>query len=330
MGGLAVTPSAARTGTVVAALFPGQGSQGPGMGLPWSGHPAWAVVEEAEQVLKRDITTFLTDPDRPPSGTVDTHLAVVVTSLVSWVAFGPQLRSALLAGHSLGLLSALCAAGVLSTADTIQAVGIRAEVTERACRDYPGGMAAVLAPVDVAEAACAGRRCWVANDNSPGQGVLSGERDALEEAMAEALRLGAQDVIQLDIAGAFHSPLMSVARREFAERLTDIEFRPSLVDLAYNGQIHPAGSSTAWQENVADDLVRPVRWRENQLALTAYGVDHVVEVGFGRTLTGLAKRTLPGVELHNSGSPAVVARTLAALGRADSPVGVETSSCETR
>jgi [acyl-carrier-protein] S-malonyltransferase len=286
-----------------AAVFPGQGLQGPAMGLPWRDDPAWTVVERAQAQLHRDLSGMLLDPDCPPFGIRDAHLSVALCSMMAWFSLQAGLTPVVLAGHSLGLLPALHAAGVLSAEDTIAAVAARAEVCEQACAQAPGGMTAVLGPARLAQAACAGVECWVASDNSPAQSVISGTRDGLRVAMARASLLGAADVIPLYASGAFHCPLAQEAAREFARRLNGITFRHAHTVVIHNARPHQPGDGTDWAALVAADLATPVRWRETQLAFGAYGVNAVVSVGPGRALTAMAGRTLPDVLLQNVRSP---------------------------
>jgi [acyl-carrier-protein] S-malonyltransferase len=286
-----------------AAVFPGQGSQQPAMGVPWRDDPAWALVERAEAQLHQDLSVILLDPDRPPFGIRDAHLSVALCSMMAWSSLQPGFTPAVLSGHSLGLLPALYAAGVLSAADTITAVAARAQVCERACGQAAGGMTAVLGPVRLAQAACAGVDCWVASDNAPAQAVISGTRDGLRVAMARASLLGAADVIPLYASGAFHCPLAQDAAGEFARRLSGMTFRHAQTVVIHNAHPHQPGDGTDWAALVAADLATPVRWRETQLAFGGYGVNAVVSVGPGRTLTGLAASTLPDVLLHNVSSP---------------------------
>ncbi|TDB91180.1 ACP S-malonyltransferase [Actinomadura sp. KC216] len=303
------TPPTSGAPATAAAVFPGQGSQAPCMGVPWQAHAAWDLVRRAEQQLQRDLSTMLLDPGHPPQGTVDAHMAVVLCSMMAWSTLGPDFTPIAVAGHSLGLVSALYAARVLSAEDTVTVVSTRAEICERACQRTPGGMAAVLASAAIAEAACADTACWVANDNAPTQTVISGTVDGLRLAMTQASLLGARDVIRLDIAGSFHSPLMREAAEEFAERLKAVRFRRASTTIVHNGTSSPPFDSTPWGDHVAVDLVTPVRWLDTQLALAELGANTIVEVGYGRTLTGLAKRSVPGLLLHNASSPRSVAKT---------------------
>jgi [acyl-carrier-protein] S-malonyltransferase len=278
------------------------------MGAPWRGHAAWSLVEMAEAELRRDLSRMLLDPEAGPAGVFETHVAIVLCSMMAWSALRSVLRPVALAGHSLGAVTALYAAGVLSARDAVRVVAVRAAITERAGQTRPGGMAAVFAPADLAEAACADVDCWVANDNGPHQTVISGTPAGLVAAMEEAGRLGALDVIPLKIDGAFHSPLMRDAASEFADRLAEVSFAPLEAPLVHNGNRYLPAQPVAWAQVLADDLTSPVRWWQTQLCLAELGVNALVEVGFGRTLTGIGKRALPGVLLHNASSPQAVAQ----------------------
>ncbi|WP_411107234.1 ACP S-malonyltransferase [Streptomyces sp. cmx-4-9] len=302
-------------GEHIAVGFPGQGSQGPCMGVPWYGHRAWNLVEYAEQHLGRPLVPMLLDPAVPPNGATETQLAVVMVSMMAWSQLEQEVAPRVLAGHSLGLIPALFAAGVLTAKEAVTVASLRALVTEEACRRHPGGMAAVLMPVADAEAACAEHECWVANDNAPQQAVISGTRTGLRASMAAARRFGAADVIQLDIAGAFHSPLMKEASARFQELLQEIDFAPTRAVIVHNAVAHPPGSATDWRAVVAADLVTPVRWRETQLLLARRGLTTFIEAGYGRTLTGIAKRTLDQVRLVNASSPQAITELARTLGR---------------
>ncbi|MFC0064695.1 ACP S-malonyltransferase [Umezawaea endophytica] len=289
----------------VAALFPGQGSHGPAMGVSWRNHEAWSLVEQAEAISGHQLQQLLLDPQLYPRQPPQTHLAVVTCSLMAWSALTSHLSPAVVAGHSLGLISALHAAGALPASEALRIVCLRAEITRKAIRSTAGGMAALLAPLDVAHASCAGEQCWVANDNSPVQSVLSGSASGLQAAIQRAWRLDAWDVIPLDIEGPYHTPLMRQAAAEFAEQLKEVDFRPTHLPVMHNAHLYPAGEDAPWGHLLADDLQCPVLWRENQLHLASNGIDTVMEVGYGDILIGLARRTLPRVTLISADSPEI-------------------------
>ncbi|MEE1737869.1 ACP S-malonyltransferase [Streptomyces sp. BE147] len=303
----------------VAVAFPGQGSQGRGMGALWREHPAWDVVERAEAQLGRRLAPMLLDPSAAPQGPVETQLAVVLCSLMAWSALEPVLGPVVLAGHSLGLVPALQAAGVLSLEGAISVASLRAEETARACADRPGGMAVVLMPAEDAKAACAGAECWVANDNAPRQSVIAGTTVGLGAGMAAAHSHGADDVIRLEIAGAFHTPLMTEAAERLAALLKDVPFTRARRVIVHNGTGHMPDDETDWRAAAAADIVMPVRWRQTQLLVGRAGLETFVEAGYGRTLTGIAKRTLGRrrLKLCNVGGPQAVATITEAIHPAD-------------
>jgi len=320
-----------------ALLFPGQGSQGLGMGAAWQNDPVWSLVKEAESILQRPLEPMLLDAGTAPSSTTEAQLSVVLCSMMSWNALAPALAqnksvTPMLAGHSLGLVSALYAAGVLTAADTVRVVALRARLTEAAC-DGTGGMTALMLGIDGAVEACAGvPDCWVANDNAPSQTVISGKHTGLRVAEAAATALGAGDITALDVAGPFHTPLMHEASTEFLTGLRDIPFGRARRVIVHNARTHLPGATgpEAWRELVATDLTTPVCWRDTQYALAGLGADCIVEVGYGRTLTGLAKRTLGRERLYNAASPDAC-ETVSALVRAPDPTGparpVKTGTC---
>ncbi|MBD0711213.1 hypothetical protein BU197_23405 [Streptomyces sp. CBMA291] len=324
-------------------VFPGQGSQRPAMGAQWARHRAFALVRRAERRLGRPLEPMLVDPERPPSGTAEHQLAVTLCSAMAWAVLkeavlkeaaleAPEWKEAsfpaVVAGHSLGLISALHAAGSLGEDELVDVVAARGELTGAAGRRRPGAMAAMLTSADIAHRCCAGVNeryglavVWVANDNAPGQTVITGTAEAVREAGREAIERGVREVVALDVAGAFHSPLLREAAREFERRLALVPFEPTRVPLAVNGRLLPAGTDPdELRARVAGDLTATLLWRETQLLIAeAPGgprVTDLVECGYGRTLTGLAKRTIGGVALHNAASPeavAAVARTLCEL-----------------
>ena len=293
----------------VGVVFPGQGSQAAGMGEAWREHAAWQVVEQAEKVLDRPLSRLLLD--RGPeihAATADAQLAVLLTSLVAWEAVRSALPAPLaVAGHSLGQVTALVAAGALAFDDGVRLAAERAAVTQRAADAHPGRMAALVgADLEQAEAACAATpgRCWVANDNAPGQVVVAGMPDGVDAAAAEATAAGVRKVLPLAVTGAFHTPLMAEAAAELGAFLDATDFAPGDVPVVSNGDAKPRTGGDHWRVALAAHLVERVRWRESQRALVDMGVDVLVEVGPGRTLAGMAKRTVPEVAVASVSTPA--------------------------
>jgi [acyl-carrier-protein] S-malonyltransferase len=275
-----------------AVMFPGQGSQSPGMGAQWKGHPSWSVVERAEDVLGQPLTPLLLDS--PLDHTREAQLAVVLVSLMAWDAWeGPQPLA--FAGHSLGQLTALIAAGVLGFEDGLRLVALRADVTQDAARRRPGAMAALLgADESQVEAALLATpdRCWLANDNAPGQVVLAGTPEGLASATEAAKLAGVRKVMPLQVDGAFHTPLMTPARDALTAHLPSVRLGDAAAPIVSNGDAVPYGGGDGWRDRLADHLVRPVRWRQSIERLSELGATDFAEVGPGTTLTGLVKRTL--------------------------------------
>jgi [acyl-carrier-protein] S-malonyltransferase len=298
-----------------AVVFPGQGSQGPAMGSAWASDPAWHLVEHASAVVGRDLAPALVSPESAPRHTADVQLCVFLVSMIAWEAVRPLLSAPVIfAGHSFGQISALTAAGVLSFDDGIRLTMFRGEVAAAAGRRQPGGMIAVLGlDYDKATWACSAApgECWLANDNAPGQVVLAGTEAGLERAARRALRLGARKLIRLSVEGPFHTPLMLPAAEQFARYLSASTFSAGSTPVISNADAQPVSRPGSWVTLLADHLISPVRWRATQLCLDRFGVDSLVEVGFGTTLTSLARRTVPGLRRWNVASPAAARELLA-------------------
>jgi [acyl-carrier-protein] S-malonyltransferase len=305
-----------------AIVFPGQGSQAPRMAAGWVDHPAWDLVRRAETVLDRPLRHFLLDADSAPTDTRDVQLCVVLTSLIGWQAARPLLgEPTLFAGHSLGQVTALAAAGVLDFDEVVRLVERRGATTAAACRQRAGGMVAVLGlPIEQVTWACAAApgQCWVANDNAPGQAVLGGTTAGLARVVARARELGARKVPPLQVEGPFHTPLMLPAVRGFAAFLRRLDYAAAAAPVLSNTDVAMVGSGS-WSWRLSEHLIAPVRWRESQLLMARLGIERIVEIGYGTTLTSIARRTVPELELVNVDGPAA----LAALGAATAaPAGV--------
>jgi [acyl-carrier-protein] S-malonyltransferase len=277
-----------------AVMFPGQGSQSPGMGAQWKGHPAWSVVERAEDVLGEPLTPLLLDS--PLDHTREAQLAVVLVSLMAWEEWqADHDRPVAFAGHSLGQVTALLAAGVLAFDDGIALVARRAEVTQDAVRRRPGRMVALLGADDAqvgAALAAVPDRCWLANDNAPGQVVLAGSPEGVAAASEAAKLAGVKRVMPLAVDGAFHTPLMAEASEALAEHLRSVPLAEGTAPVVSNGDARPHHDAGGWRQRLTDHLVQPVRWRQSVERLVDMGAGNLEEVGPGTTLTGLARRTL--------------------------------------
>ena len=296
----------------VAVIFPGQGAQAPGLGQPWVGTPSWAVVERAEKATGESLAPLLLDAAAEDlARTREAQLVVFLASLLAWDAAEDDIRRngqiVAFAGHSLGQITALVAAGALPFDDGCRLAARRARHTQDAADDSPGRLVALLgATPEQAEDACtaAPDACWVANDNAPGQVVLGGTPDGVDAASARARELGVRKVIPLAVGGAFHTPLMDLAAARFAADLADAPFADTDVPVWSNPDARPYTDAAGWPQRLTEQLVRPVRWAATAQGLVDAGAEALVEVGPGTTLTGMAKRAVPGVALRNFATPA--------------------------
>jgi [acyl-carrier-protein] S-malonyltransferase len=159
------------------------------------------------------------------------------------------------------------------------------------------------ADIDLAEKACSGLDAWVANDNAPGQVVIAGTPEGLERAGEQARELGARRVMPLAVGHAFHTPLLADAAEGLGPLLDTLTYRTPSAPIVTNTDATPATDPAAWPTLLRRHLVEPVRWTESQQALAATGADTFVEIGPGRVLAGLAKRTVPGVRVLNASTP---------------------------
>lgn len=271
-----------------AILFPGQGSQTPDM--------RDVVSRERPDLLELVSEAVGEDPfPRVEDGTAYAQPAIFCASLAGWQALGSP-QGEYLAGHSLGELGALVAAGCLNETDGLRLVAVRGRLMQDAGEQAgDGGMVALMGATAAEQAheVADPHGLAIANDNSPQQVVLSGPREALPGAAATAQELGLRAIV-LPVTGAFHSPMMASAAPAFAAALADVEVRPG------QGTVVSAVTAAPFEDvrrQLVEALTMPVRWRETMLALHEREVGRFVEVGPGRVLTGLVKRTLRGVEL---------------------------------
>lgn len=299
----------------IAVLFPGQGTQIPRMGERWRAHPAWSVVETAEAVLDEPVGRLLLDASKEElARTREAQLAVMLASLVAWEAVKAQVEDpagplggglpVAFAGHSLGQITALVAAGILDLEDGVRLAAQRADCTQRAADRNDGRMAALIGgTLEQAEQACEGVDCWVANDNAPGQVVLGGTPAGVAAASDRAAELGVKRVVPLNVGGAFHTPLMDEARESLVPILAGVSFEAGSAPVVSNLDARAHPGDDGWQPQLADHLVRRVRWRESMETLVELGADSFLEVGPGAVLAGLARRTVPGKQVHGVSEP---------------------------
>ena len=273
-----------------ALLFPGQGSQTPQM--------RDQVAAVRPDLLELAIEVVGSDPFlRVDDGTAFAQPAIFCASVAGWCALDRPVHE-FTAGHSLGELGALVAAGVLSERDGLELVALRGRLMQEAGEtNGDGGMIALLGADAAARAeeVAAPHGLSVANDNSPQQVVLSGARAVLPAAQQAAQELGLRAMI-LPVTGAFHSPMMATAIPQFEQALARVEIGPASSTVISAVTAEPFDDVRA---RLVEALTGPVRWREVLLVLHERGVTRFVEVGPGKVLTGLAKRTLKDVELVN-------------------------------
>jgi [acyl-carrier-protein] S-malonyltransferase len=292
----------------VAVVFPGQGTQEPGMGTSWRDDPAWSVIERAEAALGEPLVSPVIDADADALARTRTaQLAVLLTSLVVWEALQPLPEPPIaFAGHSLGQVTALIASGALPFDAGIRFAARRAELTQAAADAHPGRMAALLgATIEQAEDACsvAPHACWIANDNAPGQVVIAGTADGVEAASNRAREIGVKRATPLKVGGAFHTPLMRDASDGLAIELATIEFSPPSAPVVSNHDGVAYSDAGGWRARSAEHVSVPVRWRSTMDTLVASGADTFLEVGHGSMLAALAKRGAPGVNVVNVATP---------------------------
>jgi [acyl-carrier-protein] S-malonyltransferase len=274
-----------------AILFPGQGSQTPDM--------RDVVAERRPDLLELAVQVLGEDPfPRAQEGTDFAQPAIFCASLAGWDALGRPTGD-FMAGHSLGELGALVAAGAIDERDGLELVTLRGRLMQDAGeRSGDGGMLALLGSGAAENAARIAERhgLSVANDNSPQQVVLSGATGSLPAAAADAKELGLR-AMELSVSGAFHSPMMASAVPDFTAALERVTLSEPHVPVISAVTAQPFDDI---RRRLADALTSPVRWRETLLALHELGAARFVEVGPGRVLTGLTKRTLQDVELVNA------------------------------
>ena len=294
----------------VAVIFPGQGTQQPGMGRPWHDHPAWTVVDRAEAALGEPLGELVLDaPAERLARTREAQLAVLLTSLVAWEAVRETVPAPVaFAGHSLGQVTALIAAGALTLEDGVRFAARRAELTQQSADAHPGRMAALLgARLEQAEEACAAApdACWVANDNAPGQVVVAGTPDGVERTSARAKELGVKRATPLNVGGAFHTPLMRDATDALAhDVLPDVTLSIPEAPIVSNDDGAAYDDADGWRVRLSQHVSVPVRWRPSMETLAALGADHCLEVGHGSMLAALGKRIVPDLPVRGIATPA--------------------------
>lgn len=286
-------------------IFPGQGTQFVGMGadLARDFPVAKAVFEEVDEALHQNLSQMMFAGDL--SELTKTQNAQPAIMTVSMAVFrilekeGIKMPDAV-AGHSLGEYSALCAAGVLSLTDTAKLLQARGQAMAKACEKEKGGMLVLLgATAEQAKEIAEKAGCYVANDNAPGQVVLSGALASLEKAKELASQMAIKRVIPLQVAGAFHSPLMQSAAEEMSPLLAATKFETPKVSVYFNVTADMDMDQTHYADLLTRQITLPVRWRE--LIQNTNGTSFV-ECGPGSVLAGLVRRILPDAKTQSIGT----------------------------
>ena len=282
-----------------AFVFPGQGSQFPGMAKDlYEASPlAKKMMDEADEILGFKLTEIMFNgSDEDLKATEVTQPAIFVHSAVKAACMAQEEgyeKPAMVAGHSLGEFSALVAAGALEFADALRLVAARANAMQKCCQAVPGGMAAIIGMPDAeVERICAQVEGVVipANYNCDGQVVISGEKEAIAEACRLLTEAGAKRALPLNVSGAFHSPLMEPARAELADAIEKTTFHKPLCPIYQNVSAKAETEPEQIKKNLLAQLTSPVRWTQSVRAMMKDGAQEFVEIGPGNVLQGLIRR----------------------------------------
>ncbi|MGD9538895.1 MAG: ACP S-malonyltransferase [Alphaproteobacteria bacterium] len=287
-----------------AFVFPGQGSQAVGMGreLAVAFPAARELFEEVDDALAQRLSRLIFEgPEADLTLTENAQPALMAVSLavlrVLEAEGGLKLgqHAGFVAGHSLGEYSALAASGCLAVADTARLLRLRGQAMQAAVPVGEGAMAALLGAEleqarEIAAAAAENEVCAVANDNAPGQVVVSGHKAAVERAVELAAQRGIRKAVMLPVSAPFHCPLMQPAADAMAEALAKVNFAPPAVPHVANVTAAPVYEPSRARELLVEQVTAMVRWRESVLAMKEAGVDTMVEIGAGKVLSGLIKR----------------------------------------
>ncbi|MBE7197829.1 MAG: ACP S-malonyltransferase [Parafilimonas terrae] len=304
-----------------ALIFPGQGSQAVGMAkdLAEAFPQARAVLDEVDAALGQKLSTLMFEgPAEELTLTANAQPALMAASLATLRVLeaerGLDLARdvACVAGHSLGEYAALAAAGSLTVTDAARLLRIRGEAMQAAVSPGAGAMAALIgtdvaAAHALAEEAAEGGVCDVANDNGGGQVVLSGDKAAVERAVALASAKGIKRAVMLNVSAPFHCRLMAPAARRMEEALAQVALQGPSVPLYANVTAAPVSDPDAIRAALVEQVTGTVRWRESVAAMAEAGVTRFTELGAGKVLAGLVKRIAAGAQATSVGTPADVA-----------------------
>lgn len=310
-----------------AFVFPGQGSQDVGMGaeLAKEFSSARRVFEEVDEALGQKLSAIMWEgPKETLTLTENAQPALMAVSLavmrVLEAEHGLKLseRVKLVAGHSLGEYSALAAAGALSLTDAAKLLKLRGQAMQKAVPVGEGAMAALLGvnyetALKVAEEAAQGDVCQVANDNDPTQIVLSGHKTAIDRVAEVGKAHGVRRAVPLPVSAPFHCALMQPAADAMAEALASTEIKAPAVPVVSNVLASPVTEATDIAKRLVEQVTGTVRWRESVIYMTENGITDVYEIGSGKVLAGLVKRTAKTLNSASISTPADIATHAAAL-----------------
>lgn len=313
-----------------AFTFPGQGSQAVGMGkaLAEAFPAARAVFDEVDSALGQKLSTVIWEgPAEALQLTENTQPALMAMSLATLRVLEAEAGidlardAAFVAGHSLGEYSALAAAGSLSITDTARLLRIRGTAMQKATPVGVGAMAALLGldyetAVAAANEAAQGQVCQAANDNGGGQVVVSGDKAAVERAVEIAKAKGAKRAMLLQVSAPFHCRLMQPAADAMADALAKVTVNKPVVPVVANILAGPVTDPDQIRKLLVEQVTGTVRWRESVAYMAAHGVTHFLEIGSGKVLTGLVKRTADGAVGVAVGGPGDIAAAKDAIAAA--------------
>lgn len=304
-------------------VFPGQGAQTIGMGQALAAaYPASkAVFDEVDEALGEKLSSMIWHGDiEDLTLTVNAQPALMATSLAAVRALEAEGFAldgvSLVAGHSLGEYSALAAVGSISIADTARLLRIRGRAMQEAVPVGIGSMAALIgldfkAASAVAQQAAQGEVCQAANDNDPGQVVVSGHTGAIERALVLAKEAGAKRAVLLPVSAPFHCALMEPAAKLMADALDKVHIERPLVPLVANVCASAISDPSAIRSLLIEQVTGPVRWRESIFFMVAEGVTDVWEIGAGKALSGMIRRIDRSIQCKSLSTPDDIAKILA-------------------
>jgi [acyl-carrier-protein] S-malonyltransferase len=285
-----------------AYVFPGQGSQFPGMGkdLYDTSPSARQLFDQANDILGFGITRIMFEGTEEELKRTDVTQPAIFLHSVALASTIGDFQPDMVAGHSLGEFSALVASKALSFEDGLRLVAKRAAAMQKACEIQPSTMAAILGLDDqkvVDVCASVDDVVVAANFNCPGQVVISGTVRGVEIACEKLKEAGAKRALVLQVGGAFHSPLMEPARTELAEAIRQTRFQAPICPIYQNATAQPAQEVALIQQNLIDQLTAPVRWTQSVEQMVADGASSFVECGPGKVLQGLVKKIVREAEV---------------------------------